>query len=153
MNKEQIIEDKKTLKPMIVLFKAYQSLIKVVKKDIKQYGFDLNEFAVLEVLYHHRKLSVQEINEKILVVSSSLSYILNKLETKKLIQRQVSKTDRRVSFIELTNNGLEEANDIFPKHYNLLKEIFVDFSDSDKEFLIANLKQIGLKAESIEEGL
>src|SRR5690554_7078762 len=126
-------EDKKDLKSMIILFKAHNALIEYIKKDIENTGFDLNEFAVYEVIYHKEKLTVNEIKEKVLVANSSLTYILDKLEKKDLIKREKSKNDQRISLVSLTKEGLNKATSVFPNHYNNLKSIFNNLTKEDRK--------------------
>lgn len=143
-----MVETKKELKAMITLFKAHQSLVKYTKEDIKKSNFDLNEFAVLEVIFHYQKISVQKINEKVLVAPSSLSYILDKLVAKKLIKREISPTDKRSYLISLTKLGKDASQDVFPKHYENLKEVFEILSEEEKNQLTYLLKKIGQHVES-----
>lgn len=144
MNKDHLLEDKNSLKPMIALFKAHKAIIEFVKNDIKDTGFDLNEFAVLEVIYHKKKIDVSSIKEKVLVANSSLSYILDKLEKKDLISRNKCQEDKRITYIELSLNGSKICEDIFPKHYKNLKEKFNILTKKDKDNLVMLLKKIGM---------
>ena len=139
-------EDKNDLKSMIILFKAHNALIEYIKKDIENTGFDLNEFAVFEVIYHKEKLTVNEIKEKVLVANSSLTYILDKLEKKDLIKREKSTEDQRISLVSLTNKGINKATAIFPNHYNNLKSIFNNLTKEEQEELNKALKTIGFIA-------
>lgn len=139
-------EDKNELKSMIILFKAHSALTEYIKKDIENTGFDLNEFAVFEVIYHKEKLTVNEIKEKVLVANSSLTYILDKLEKKDLIKREKSTEDQRISLVSLTKEGLNKATSVFPNHYNNLKSIFNNLSEKEQEQLNKSLKTIGFLA-------
>ena len=143
-----IKEDKKALKPMIILFKAHQSLTEFIKEDIKATGFDINEFSVFEVIYHHEKLIVSEIKEKVLIANSSLSYILNKLLIKGLIKSEIDSNDKRIKHISLTKKGLNLALEIFPSHYDKLKEIFSELTATEVKTVSESLKKIGFAAES-----
>lgn len=143
-----IVEDKKDLKSMIILFKAHDALIKFIKKDIANTSFDLNEFAVFEVIYHKEKLTVNEIHDKVLVASSSLSYILNKLENKGYINREEDVKDRRIKNVSLTKQGLTKAQSIFPKHYDNLKTIFNKLNKEEQQTLNNLLKVIGFEAKA-----
>lgn len=133
---------KKDLKMMIVLFKTYQTLTEFIKEDIKDTTFNLNEFAVLEVVYHQKEVTVNDIFSKVLVANSSLSYILDKLVKKGLVSRRQCTDDRRVTYISLTKNGKEVANKIFPPHYDNLKKQFAVLSDDEKQQAINILKKL-----------
>lgn len=133
---------KKDLKMMIVLFKTYQTLTEFIKEDIKDNAFNLNEFAVLEVVYHQKEVTVNDIFSKVLVANSSLSYILDKLVKKGLVSRRQCTDDRRVTYISLTKAGEEVANKIFPPHYDNLKKQFAVLSDDEKQQAINILKKL-----------
>lgn len=139
---------KEQIKPLITLFKAHNSLTKYIKKDISKTGFDLNEFAVLEVIYHHGALNVQKINEKILVAPSSLSYILTKLQNKNLINRETPKEDRRATIVSLSNEGKKIAYKIFPKHYENIINLFSTLTNEEQILLSELLKKLGTSVEN-----
>ena len=143
---ESLKENRKELKPMIVMFKAYQALIELIKKDIKNTGFAFNEFTVLEVIYHKKRITVTDIKEKVLVASSSLTYILDKLEKKGLIKRLKSEFDKRIIYVELTNDGVRISDEIFPKHYEVLKKVFNVLKEDEKNMLTDLIKKVGFNA-------
>jgi len=70
-------------------------------------GIDLTypQYLVMLVLWEHRELSVKEIGEKLLLDSGTLTPLLKKLETRKLVTRTRSKADERVVMIGLTESG------------------------------------------------
>lgn len=70
------------LKALTVLLRASQSVQDVVRKDMQQYGLNQTEFAVLELLYHKGEQPIQHIGKKILIASSSITYVVDKLEKK-----------------------------------------------------------------------
>lgn len=75
-------EQAASLKLFVVLSKAYKSLMDHAVKDMKSYGLASAEFMVLEVLYHRTRIPLQQIGEKILVTSGSITYNIDKLEKK-----------------------------------------------------------------------
>jgi MarR family 2-MHQ and catechol resistance regulon transcriptional repressor len=68
-----------SLKLFIVLTRAMQSITKRVEEDIKSYGLNTTEFAVLELLYNKGDQPIQKIGEKVLLASSSITYVVDKL--------------------------------------------------------------------------
>lgn len=70
------------LKALVVLMRASQSVQDVLRKDIKVYGLNTTEFAVLELLYHKGDQPIQHIGKKILLSSGSITYVVDKLEKK-----------------------------------------------------------------------
>ncbi|VEU82307.1 MarR family winged helix-turn-helix transcriptional regulator [Acholeplasma hippikon] len=132
-----------SLKTMRILFRAHQAVETYAKKDILSYGLTLNEFTALEVLYHKGKLPVQSVCDAVLIPNSSMTYVLDKLEVKKLITRTQDKLDKRTYYVELSENGLNFSNEIFPKHYEHMRKVFDILSTNEQESLNQLLKKIG----------
>lgn len=143
MEKYNLDKAKEDLKVMTVLFRAQQAVLQVAKKDVKKYGLTINEFAVIEVLFHKSTITVQELCNKTLTPNSSMSYVLDKLEKLGIIARVQNEKDKRIFDLEFTKKGLEYANEIIPKHYENMKEIFDILDSSEKKEAIRILKKIG----------
>src|SRR5699024_5767254 len=99
------LDEELTLKLFIVMSRAYQSVQKQVAKDIKNYGLNQTEFAVLELLYHKGEQPIQTIGQKVLLASSSITYVVDKLEKKALLERRACPKDRRVTYAGITEKG------------------------------------------------
>src|SRR5205085_8671832 len=104
------------LELFIVLSRAYTWVNAHAIRDIRRTGLNPTEFAILEVLYHRGPLPLQQIGEKILISSGNITYVVDKLEQKQLLERKPSPRDRRVIFAELTPQGRELMGAIFPPH-------------------------------------
>lgn len=142
-------EEELSLKLFVVLSRAYQAIQKQVAKDIKNYGLNQTEFAVLELLYHKGEQPIQMIGQKVLLASSSITYVVDKLEKKNFLERRACPTDRRVTFAVITEDGKKHMDQHFPKHREALNEIFGGLSDEEKETMIKQLKKLGFHAESL----
>jgi len=145
------MEHKDNLKTMRILFRAVQSVEQIIKKDVKNYGFTMNEFAAVEALYHKGRLSVNEITQAVLIPSSSMTYVLDRLEVKRLIARLQDTDDKRTFYVELSKPGLDKLNDILPKHYKVLTNLFSILSTEEQALLNDSLKKLGYYAKALEE--
>ena len=134
------------LKALTILLKASSSVEKVVKKDMSSYGLNATEFTVLELLYSKGRQPIQKIGQQVLLASSSITYVVDRLEEKKFVNRVADENDRRVTFCELTNEGEKLMDEIFPKHAEKIAEIFESCSKEEVLALQATLKKIGYKA-------
>ncbi|WP_420857192.1 MarR family winged helix-turn-helix transcriptional regulator [Vagococcus lutrae] len=113
-----------------------------VKQDVKQYGLNMTEFAVLEFLYHKGRQPIQQISEKILIASSSTTYVIDQLGKKGLVNRALCQKDKRVTYAELTKKGTTLMATIFPKHAEKIMELFSVLTKSEQETLLEALKKI-----------
>jgi MarR family transcriptional regulator, 2-MHQ and catechol-resistance regulon repressor len=138
-----------SLKVFIVLSRALQSLKKRVEEDIKCLGLNPTEFAVLELIYSKGDQPIQKIGEKVLIASSSITYVVDKLEKKELIKRKPCPKDRRITYATITDAGIELMNEVFPKHKSSMQEIFGGLDIQEKEDIIEQLKKLGFHAENM----
>lgn len=138
-----------SLKAVTVILRASQAIQEVIKKDVATHGLNTTEFAVLELLYHKGDQPTQVIGQKILISSSSITYVVDKLEEKKYVVRKGCPEDRRVTFTAITNKGKELMDEIFPKHERKMEEIFDQLQTNEINKTIELLKRIGHRAEKL----
>ncbi|MCG1028847.1 MarR family transcriptional regulator [Virgibacillus halodenitrificans] len=149
MNSEEqdLYDEELSLKAFVVLTRALQSIRARAEEDIKSFDLNPTEFAVLELIYNKGDQPIQKIGEKVLIASSSITYVVDKLEKKNLIKRKPCPKDRRVTYAAITPSGTALMNEIFPKHSNAIKEIFGGLDIKEKEELIEQVKKLGLHAQ------
>jgi len=143
MEKNERQDVELSLKLFVVLSRVYRKLTDLSNKSIAQYKLNPTEFAVLELLFHKGKQPLQLIGEKILIASGSITYVVDKLEQKGLVNRNPCLSDRRVIYAELTDDGVKLMEEIFPGHELILHEQMSDLTREEKSFLIHLLKKIG----------
>ncbi len=137
----------RSLKLFVVLSKAYKTVMDRAVKDMKQYGLSSSEFTILELLYTKGKVPLQQIGEKILITSGSITYNIDKLEKKGLLKRVPCKEDRRVIYAEITEQGNAWFDRIFPKHAAVIDSFMKALSPDEKQAAIELLKKLGKGAE------
>lgn len=129
-------------KVVIGIIRASNLLIDDLKKTLKKYPINATEFSVMEFLYSKGEKSIQEIRDRILIASSSATYVVDNLERKEYVRRIVNQNDRRVTYIKLTEAGKDLINDIFPTHKKNTKKIFNDLTNGELITLKEILKKI-----------
>lgn len=142
------LDEKLSLKLFVVLTRALDSVRKGVEKEIRSYGLNPTEFAVLELLYNKGEQTVQKIGEKVLIASSSITYVVDKLEKKNLILRTPNQEDRRITQVSITEEGKTMMNEIFPGHVQAVQRILAGLDTTEKEEMISQLKKLGVHAKS-----
>jgi MarR family transcriptional regulator, 2-MHQ and catechol-resistance regulon repressor len=136
----------KSLKLFIVLSRAFKAINEHVNKVIQANGLNPTEFAVLELLYHKGDQPLQQIGAKILLASGSITYVVDKLEQKGLLQRVACPTDRRVIYASISDEGKKLIQEIFPEHAEQIDKLMSSLNDSEKDTAIDLLKKLGLPA-------
>ncbi len=134
----------KALKLFIILSRANRSVSDAVKKEIQKYGLNPTEFGVLEFLYHKGPQPIQYIGEKVLLSSGSMTYVIEQLKSKELVYRKNCEKDRRITYIELTDNGTALIASLFSAHKEFIGDLFSSMPETDIDALTSMLKQLGL---------
>lgn len=134
------------LKTITTLFRAKNSFETLIKKDVLSYGLNPSEFGALEALYHKGKLTVQTLTEKVLIASSSMTYVLDNLSKRGLITRTKDEKDKRIYVVDLTLAGMTFMSEIYPKHYKNMTSVLSCLTMEEQQTLQALLKKLGLNA-------
>ncbi|SDO21555.1 MarR family transcriptional regulator, 2-MHQ and catechol-resistance regulon repressor [Paenibacillus sp. yr247] len=132
-----------SLKTFVNLSKAYKTLMDRAVKDMKQNGLSPSEFTILELLYTKGRIPLQQIGEKILITSGSITYNIDKLEKKGLLKRVHCEEDRRVIYAEITPAGYELFDQAFPGHAETIHSITQGLSLDEKQEITKLLKKLG----------
>ena len=129
-------------KAVIGIMRASNLLVDDLKRTLKNYPINATEFSVMEFLYSKGEKSIQEIRDRILLASGSATYVVDNLEKKGYITRNVSQKDKRVTYIRLTEEGMKLMDEIFPIHKKNTKRIFEKINDKELVILKEILKKI-----------
>jgi len=137
-----------SLQLLITLSRANQWVSAHVQQDIRKYGLNPTEFGVLELLYHKGEQPLQQIGEKILMTSGNITYVIDKLSGKGLARRKACPTDRRVIFAEITEQGSELLERIFPQHTEAVRKAVSGLTEEEQLQAIQLLKKLGIAAQA-----
>src|SRR5699024_5565516 len=137
-----------SLKAFLVLTRTLEPVKSRIEEDIKQLGLNPTEFAVLELIYSKGNQHIQKIGEKILIASSSITYVVDKLEKKNYLKRKPCPEARRLTHATIREEGKNLMDVVFTKQRKDLKEICGGLNIEEKEDLIEKLKKLGFYAEN-----
>ncbi|MFZ4866041.1 MarR family winged helix-turn-helix transcriptional regulator [Enterococcus casseliflavus] len=130
------------LKAYIGLLRTASRLEQVAKKDVRCYGLNITEFSVLELLYHKGTHTTQAIKEKILIASSSTTYVVDQLVKKGCVRRESSQEDQRVTYVRITEAGRALMEKNFPSHAQKIAASFSELSSEELQQLKTILRKI-----------
>ena len=139
---DEMDRTKSSMNAFIGLNRTLDYLEKIVREDVKQYGLNITEFAVLELLYNKGDQPIQRIRERVLIASSSISYIVDKLEEKGCVTRIRNQQDKRIINASLTQQGRRIMDEIFPKHAETIQSTFSILTDEELQTLQNTLKKL-----------
>ncbi|WP_409343477.1 MarR family winged helix-turn-helix transcriptional regulator [Paenibacillus sp. MBLB4367] len=136
-----------SLELYIVLSRAHIWAEAHSTRHIRRHGLNPTEFGVLELVYHKGPQPLQQIGEKILISSGNITYVVDKLVRKKLLNRVPYPNDRRVIYAELTDNGRKLIQELFPSHTEAIRQAVSGLNPEEKKQAVRLLKKLGKAAQ------
>lgn len=137
------------LRAWIALARAHNAMAQVAAADVARHGLTTAEFAVVEVLYHKGPMLLNEVQRRILVSSGGITYLVDRLEKRGLVERRDCPGDRRARLAALTEQGQALVASIFPEHAAAIRRALAGLGDEEKEMAIRLLRTIQKTAESL----
>jgi len=134
------------LKLWLTLARAYQAAAEISRVDIGSHGFSLAEFSILEALYSKGPLLLGDLQHKALLSSGGITFVVDRLETRGLVERQSCPTDRRARYAALTKEGADVMRMVFPKHAEAMRGAMDGLSMAEQKAATSLLKRLGLAA-------
>ena len=136
----------------LALWKAAKAVEKVDRMSIVKTGLGLSDFAIMEALLHKGPLPINQIGEKILLTSGSMTAAINRLETSGLVKRVQDRSDGRYFYIHLTKSGRKIIKDAYHNHHLNLEKVAEILTDEEKKEIVRLLQKIGFHAEGLVFG-
>lgn len=134
------------LKLWVTLARAYAAVNEHAINDVRGEGLSIGEFAVLELLYHRGQTLLGEIQKRILVSSGGITFLVDRLVEKGLVERRDCPDDRRARYAALTREGTRVMRKIFPRHAARIAQAMQGLDDREQRDATRLLKQLGLAA-------
>lgn len=139
------------LKLWVTLSRAQDAVATLAAKSVERHGLTLAEFAILEALYSKGPLLVGEVQRKVLVSSGGITYLVDRLVRRGLVERLACPTDRRARYAALTAKGEALIAQVFPEHVRALEDALAGLGSNDQRRAAELLKRLGLYASSRAE--
>lgn len=127
------------------LARAYQAFSSYSEGFVRQYNLTPAQFDVIATLGNTTGLMMGEIGDRTLITKGTLTGVIDRLETKGLVQRHVPPENRRSVIVSLTAAGEALFAQVFPAHIADLKQRFEGLEPSEIELLrvlLYRLRQI-----------
>jgi MarR family 2-MHQ and catechol resistance regulon transcriptional repressor len=139
-------EEGVALKLWVVLSRAQAAIARHTEADIARHGITVTEFGILEALYHRGPLLLGDLQRKILVSSGGVTYLVDRLAEKGLVERRDCAEDRRARYAALTTAGKGLLERIFPQHARSIARALSGLTTSEQEEGTALLRRLGRAA-------
>lgn len=124
------------------LVRAYQAFYDYSAQHIRELGLTPPQFDVITTLGNTSGMSMSKLGEKTLITKGTLTGIIDRLEQKGLVRREVPEENRRSFTIVLTQEGEKVFEEVFPSHMAYLKKCFSGLTPADMNQVQATLKSL-----------
>jgi len=141
-NEEQGI----ALKLWVVLSRAHAAIEAHAAEQVTRRGLTLAEFGIMEALFHRGPMLLGEVQRRILVSSGGITYLVDRLVGKGLVERRECPEDRRARYAALTSKGEALIREIFPEHARYLEHALAGLDAGEKREAVRLLRTLGRHA-------
>ena len=132
----------KSMQTWIQILRAFQKIRAKELKYINESGLTMNQFEVLEVLYHRGDLSVGAITKLIMSTPGNVTVVVKNLTRDGLVATEPSAEDSRVRIMSITEAGKALIGGMFTNHAANLKSYFDVLSDDELVVLYDLLRKL-----------
>jgi MarR family 2-MHQ and catechol resistance regulon transcriptional repressor len=137
------------LRLWVIMSRAHAAVAHHASADIARHGLTLAEFGILEALYHRGPMLLGEVQKRILVSSGGITFLVDRLTAKGLVERRSCETDRRARYAALTGQGTALVQTIFPAHAATLTRAIAGLTDTEQHEVTDLLKRLGRTAAAL----
>ncbi len=115
------------------LYAASRLIIRAYQEDLEKLNITYTQYLVLMVLWENDNVTVNEIAEKLILNTNTVTPLLKRMESLQLISRFQSTHDQRKVMIRLTEQGKELQQEASKIPANLLAKLQINFNESEIE--------------------
>jgi MarR family transcriptional regulator, organic hydroperoxide resistance regulator len=112
------------------LYAASRLIIRAYQSDLDKLGITYPQYLVLMVLWEHEEMSVNEIAEKLILNTNTITPLLKRMEAQQILTRESSKADQRKVIVRLTEAGKAMQHDAARIPFNLMNKLNVTMDEA-----------------------
>lgn len=107
----------------LLMIKARDGIADFFRPILKENGLTEQQWRVLRDLYENGESSVGQVSKRCHILGPSLTGMLNRMRTSKLLKQRFDSTDQRRYFITLTKTGQKKFEKLAPLIEDKYREI------------------------------
>ncbi|OCB03631.1 MarR family transcriptional regulator [Acidithiobacillus ferrivorans] len=115
------------------LAQAYHAFSAYSAAHVRQLGLTPAQFDVIATLGNTQGMPLSQLAQQTLTTKGTLTGIIDRLEEKDLVRREVPAGDRRSFLAVLTPAGEALFSQVFPSHIAYLRQAFANVDTDDLE--------------------
>lgn len=115
-------------------------IIRAYQDDLDRLGITYPQYLVLMILWENDGVTVNEIADKLILNTNTVTPLLKRMEALGLIERKQSKTDQRKVIVSLTTAGMEMQHTAAEIPMRLVQKLNIEPSENQLQDML-KLKQ------------
>jgi len=131
--------------------KVFRNMLSCYSPHIRNYNLTVSQLFLLLALYEKDASTPQELSSKLALNSSTLTGILDRLENKGLITREINANDRRSIIIRLTDKAKELKNELWNIYEDVNGKLRSALSQEEIEELYNIMAKLEVKANEMQK--
>jgi DNA-binding MarR family transcriptional regulator len=125
------------------LFRRMQQIaVSIFVEECRAFDLTPVQFAALVAIHTHPGIDATRLSAVIAFDRSTLGNVIERLETKKYIERKPSRDDKRIKLLYLTKSGSALLHDIMPAVDRAQARMLQPLKPADRKTLMALLTQL-----------
>ncbi|MDR1976580.1 MAG: MarR family transcriptional regulator [Campylobacteraceae bacterium] len=137
--------DKRTTKAMqawILLVRTFGKIRAYELSFINKNALTMNQFEVLELLYHRGALPVSTITKLIKSTPGNVTVVIKNLQRDAFVSIKADISDKRARVVDITDSGKSVISSMFDEHSQNLKSCFEALDDDELDKLFTLLRKV-----------
>lgn len=131
-----------SMKTWMQIIRAYNKIRTKEVRYITSYDITMNQFEVLEVLYHRGDLNIGSITKLIMSTPGNVTVVVRNLKRDGYITSLADPNDKRASILSITQKGEKVIEELFPQHAKNFEEYFIALTEKETDTLFTLLRKL-----------
>lgn len=130
------------MKTWMQIFRSYNKIRAKELVYIQSHGLTMNQFQVIEVLYHRGDLNIGSITKLTMSTPGNITVVIKNLKRDGYITSICDEKDKRASILSITQKGKDIIEKLFPDHAKNFEQYFGVLSIEEMETVYTLLKKL-----------
>ncbi|WP_072679584.1 MarR family winged helix-turn-helix transcriptional regulator [Arcobacter sp. LA11] len=132
----------KSMKTILRIERVRQKFHTQLVDYLNDFDLTLNQFRVLEVLYHRGDLNIGSITKLTMSTPGNITVVIKNLKRDEWITTVANPEDKRASILSITKKGKDVIEKLFPNHAKNLNKSLEILSDEELDTLYELLNKV-----------
>jgi len=129
-------------KPGYLFRRMQQIAVAIFVEECKAYDLTPVQYAALVAIHTHPGIDATRLSAVIAFDRSTLGNVIERLETKRYVERRPAREDKRVKLLHLTRSGATLLRNIMPSVDRAQARMLQPLKAADRKVLMALLSQL-----------